>query len=206
MRLKRITLTVVAVTMTAGLAACTPPGPAVEPTAAPPTVAPTQTPTPTPTPTAEATPDASFADLSDWLITSTSVGPITIGDDFELLATAATAEGWTRGCGDGREDDPMLFSPELDIIVMAYDTGAVQEIVVKTPGMATDAGFKIRDEIADVRTLYPDATETQVKNAPEAYRVAQDGVVTYFADYAQAGNADTIILTTQQKPSEEYCG
>lgn len=196
----------VAVACMLALSACTPtPGvdPAPATSSAAPSLAPTETATATPTTPPPAA--GNYEDLSDWIITSTSVGPIRIGDDFAAVQAAATKAGWARGCGDGREQDPFLFSPNLDVIVMAYETGTVQEIVVKVPGMATDTGFKIRDAIDTVQGLYPDATETQVKYAPMAFRVAQDGVVTYFADYAQSGNADTIILTTQPHPSSEYC-
>ena len=177
-----------------------------------PSAAPTDPPaSPTPT-TAPNGPNPS--DPSSWLIASTEVGPLALGD--RLSDDIASMSAFTSTVQDAcpwvtafdKADLPSIWIPD------PLNTGVIEQIVVQRWGSAaavsstspqTSAGIGIGATLEQLTAAYPDLTQTEGKYA--SYYSSPDGSG-HWINFALSddGLVDTIVVRDSSVMDSEYCG
>lgn len=174
--------------------------------------------TPTPqTPVPETSPPetANPSDLSTWIVTETSMGPIELDADFdaalELVPEWTTDENcsWTAFWNDPDAGLTAYFAHDSET-----EGGPITTIDVSAPdatdpaaGPHTDQGVGLGSSMDEVTAAYPDAEEKAATiGGATLLRVGDRDTAMYFTFAEGQQTVSSITVTAAEEPPYEVCG
>jgi hypothetical protein len=217
--LHRTALAAIALGVLLAASGCSAPAPTPEPTVTvtvtpTATASPTSDPAPAPEPTAEVDPNAYVAsDTSTWVVSFAGIGPLVVGDTFQVVQADVPAapvtcrpgvDTWTFG-GVGYTlvsgiDEQNPAAPVTLVRMVAIDT------VQPGTGPRTVEGIGLGSTIAELQAARPDAVATPGQQGqPAAYQLFSDGRVVSFQD-SGTGTIQMITVSSSTGVVGDICG